>query len=247
MKTNVYDLNGSVVRQVELPKVFSTPVREDLIRRAVLAARANSRQPYAADKLAGKRTSAHYHGVKDTRGSMKNREMARLPRLHGKTVPYMFWRARFAPHTVGGREAHPPKAEKNWSQKINKKEKRLALVSAIAAARSMVIVDDVEKISKTKELEKVLSTLKIDLERVGKRKIRPGKGKVRGRKYRRKKSVLIVVLKYDGIRNAGRNLHGVNITSVNELNVEMLAPGAVAGRKVLWSEATLKKIGETFG
>jgi len=244
MKASVYDLNGSVVKQVELPKVFSTPLREDIIRRSVIAMHANRRHAYGTNILAGKRTSAHYHGVKDTRGSMKNREIARAPRLHGKTVPYMFWRARFAPHTVGGREAHPPKPEKIWKQKINKKEKRQALASAIAAAKSFVIEEDIEKISKTKDLEKVLSVLKIDLN--AKKKIRPGKGKMRGRKYRKKKSVLIVVNEDKGIKKAGKNLSGTDVTTVNGLNVELLAPGGVVGRIVLWSESALKKIEKMF-
>ncbi len=248
MKTNVYDLNGSVVKQVELPKVFSAPAREDIIRRAVLAAQANSRQAYGANVLAGKRTSAHYHGVKDTRGSMKNREIARMPRLHGKTVPHLFWKARFVPQAVGGREAHPPKVEKVWKQKINKKEKRLALASAIAAAKSIVIADDIENVSKTKELEKILLNLKLEneLERAEVKKVRAGKGKRRGRRYRKKKSLLIVMSEDKGIRKAGRNLPGMDVAKVNELNVELLAPGAVSGRKVLWTESALKKIDHIF-
>ncbi len=247
MKTNVYDLNGSAMKEIDLPKVFSTPVREDMIRRAVIAAQANSRQVYGSNPLAGKRTSAHYHGVKDTRYSMKNREMARAPRLHGKTVPYMLLRARFAPHTVGGREAHPPKVEKVWKQKINKKEKRLALASAIAAAKSTVIADNIENISKTKELEKILTNLfGKELDRAKVKKVRAGKGKRRGRKYKKKKSLLIVVAEDREIRKSGNNLPGIDIARINQLSVELLAPGASVGRKVLWSESALKMLDEIF-
>lgn len=244
MKADVYDLSGNVQKEIEMPKVFSVPIREDLIRRAVQAMQANRRQVYGTNILAGKRTSAHYHGVKDTRGSMKNREVARAPRLHGDTVPHLFWKARFVPQAVGGREAHPPKVEKIWKQKINKKEKRLALASAIAAAKTMVIADDIEKISKTKDLKKVLLSLKLGKELEKKKKIRAGRGKMRGRKYRKKKSLLIVVAEDKGIKKAGENLPGIDIARVDELNAELLAPGAAPGRKVLWSEKAIKKLEE---
>ena len=60
--------------------------------------------------------------------------MSRVPRLtQGR-------RADLAPCVVGGRRAHPPKAEKNWSEKINKKEKKLAKESAIAVTSNKEIV-----------------------------------------------------------------------------------------------------------
>ena len=45
----------------------------------------------------------------------------------------MNWVGAFAPGTVGGRRAHPPKSEKIWSKKINKKENAKAIRSAISA------------------------------------------------------------------------------------------------------------------
>ena len=120
----LYNIDGTVKEEIQLPEVFSTPVREDVIKRVVLALQANKRQPYGADDLAGKRTSAHYHGRRRYRFSMMNRSMSRIPRIHGK-IGYMAWRARFAPHAVKGRRAHPPKPEKVWSQKVNQKEKSL--------------------------------------------------------------------------------------------------------------------------
>lgn len=260
----VYNLEGEVQKEIKLPEVFLTPVREDLIKRAVLAMHANRRQAYGADPLAGKRTSAHYHGIKDRRGSMKNREIARLPRLHGNTVPHLFWRARLVPQAVGGRKAHPPKSEKKWKQKINKKEKKMAVASAISASAKkdfvlkrghkfelelpLVITDDVEKISKTKELLKVLLNLKLDkeLERAKKKNVRAGKGKMRGRKYKKKKSLLLVVSDSKEIKKAGRNLPGVEVVQVRNLNVELLAPGASPGRLVIWSESALKELERLF-
>ena len=129
----VYDLNGSAIKEINLPHVFSSAYRPDVIQRAVLAIQSHNRQPYGINPLAGKRTSAHYHGVKATYASMKNREIARMARIHGKGPPSLVLTARFVPQARKGRETHPPKIEKIWSQKINDKERKLAIRSAIAA------------------------------------------------------------------------------------------------------------------
>ena len=44
------------------------------------------------------------------------------------------------PHTRGGRRAHGPKVDKDWSQKTNSKERRVARDSAIAASCNPVTV-----------------------------------------------------------------------------------------------------------
>ena len=47
----------------------------------------------------------------------------------------------FAPGTVGGRRAHPPKAEKNWQEKVNKKDKAgiVSKVKLICARKNVTI------------------------------------------------------------------------------------------------------------
>jgi len=61
--------------------------------------------------------------------------MARTPRLlHGGG------RGAQAPNTPGGRRAHPPRPEKDWTEKINRKERALALRSAIAAVGNQGLV-----------------------------------------------------------------------------------------------------------
>src|SRR3989338_9044004 len=139
MKAKVYDLEGKTVGDVELPKVFSTSYRPDVIKIAVLAQQSAKRQPYGTDPLAGLRSSAHYHGSRHYRFKMMNMEMSRLPRIHGK-VGYMAWRARVAPQAVKGRRAHPPKAAKIWLQQINQKEKQLAMMSALAASTNIELL-----------------------------------------------------------------------------------------------------------
>lgn len=133
MKVDVFDLQGNSVGKVDLPKVFKEPLREDLIKRAFLVIQSRKRQSYGVDVMAGKRTSAHYHGYRRHRWTMMSREMARMPRLHGKIPQQQMFRPRFAPQVTKGREAHPPIVEKVWELKMNKKERQKAVNSAIAA------------------------------------------------------------------------------------------------------------------
>ena len=56
------------------------------------------------------------------------------------------WTGAFAPGTVGGRRAHPPKAEENITKKINKKENRKAIRSAISASIKSELVEKNHKI-----------------------------------------------------------------------------------------------------
>jgi len=53
--------------------------------------------------------------------------------------------------------------------------------------------------------------------------------------------------KEGGLIRASRNLPGVDITTVDRLNVELLAPGTQAGRLTVWTESSLKWLGETYG
>lgn len=259
----VFDLNGDVIGETKLPKVFSTPYRKDLILRSVLSSWSERRQPYGSDILAGKKTSAHYHGRRRYRFTMMNREMARIARIHGK-VGYLAFRARFVPQAVKGRAAHPPKVEKIWLKKINKKENLLAVKSAIAATSNsdlvkerghkfsgdvpIIIDDDFENLKKSKDAKTFLEKLKLgnEIKRCEKKKIRAGKGKMRGRRYKKKKGLLIVVSGDCDLLKAARNLAGVDVVKYNELNTELLAPGAQAGRLTIFTKSSLGKLNEKF-
>jgi large subunit ribosomal protein L4e len=172
MKVSVYGLDGKEAGKIELPKVFSEPLRKDLILRAFLSTMSRRRQPFGTSEVAGMRSSAHYYGARRTgRWIMMGREMARMPRVHGKIPGYLMYRARKVPQSTKGRLAHPPKVEKVWPQKINRKERKKAIMSAIAATADRklveqrghrvggvkelpIVVDDaVEKMKKTAEVQ----------------------------------------------------------------------------------------------
>lgn len=262
MKTNVLDLQGKALGEIELPEIFEEPVREDLIKRAVLAMQSNNRQPYGPDWMAGKRTSAHYHGYRRHRYTMMNREMARLPRLHGKTVPFLYFRAKFVPHATGGRAAHAPLPEKIWYTKINDKERMKAVRSAIAATAvkelvegrghridklslPIVVEDNIQRINKTKDVISFLVKIGLahELERISERKIRAGKGKMRGRKYKTKVGPLFVITDDKGIGKAVKNIPGSHVCRVKNLSAEYLAPGTKPGRLTIFTKSAIERLG----
>lgn len=261
MKVNIFDLKGKPTGKTELPKIFKEQFRPDLIKRAVLSSQSKRRQPYGSDPMAGLRTAAHYHGRRRVRWTMMMVNRARLPRLHA-TSPHMLWRVRRVPQAVKGRRAHPPKTEKKWEQKINKKENQLALRSAIAATSDkdivkerghrvddvkqipLVVNDDIQSVKKTKEIEMILKNLGLEkeLERSKIKKVRPGRGKTRGRKYKKRYGPLIIIAEDKGVIKAGKNIAGLDLRNVKEVSVEDLAPGAHAGRLTIYSKSAIEQL-----
>lgn len=252
---NVYDLEGkSVRRSIDLPKVFDTPFRPDVIRRAVVAIDTHRLQPKGRNPMAGKRTTAESFGV--------GRGLSRVPRVKGERYAKA-GSAAFAPSTVGGRLTHPPRVEKNIKKKINEKEKRLALASAIAAtglkeivserghkigkipSLPMVVKDELEELTKTNEAKNVLTKLGawLDMERVlNSIKVRSKGNRARGRAKRHGVGPLIVVAEDRGITKAVKNMTGVDAVEVNNLNVSLLAPGTHPGRLTIWTESAIKNL-----
>jgi large subunit ribosomal protein L4e len=251
----VFDLTGKPIGKVKLPKIFGTPLRPDVIKRAVLAIQSRRFQPQGRDPLAGKRTTAESRGV--------GLGISRMPRIKGPGQ-----RAALAPGTVGGRATHPPVSEKKIVKKIPKKEKHLALFSAIAATASkevvasrghriadvtqipLIVTDQLERLTKTKQVEEALINLGSlsDLYRAKEsRKIRAGRGKTRGRKRKQAVGPLIVVAENRGIVKAARNLPGVEVITANNLNPEILAPGTHAGRLTVWTKSAIERLSDQYG
>ncbi|MHA1227062.1 MAG: 50S ribosomal protein L4 [Candidatus Hodarchaeales archaeon] len=249
----VFDLEGKEIEKIDTGSVFTAPFRPDVIKRAVLASRRNRQIPYGVNERAGKRTSAESWGT--------GRGAARVPRVKGSRT-HSASRAALIPFAVGGRRTHPPEGNQNFTEKVNKKEKKLAINSAITATADPVLVEsrghiieevqflplivtnDIENLRKTSEVQAVFDNLGLsyDIAKAKRRnsQVRPGRGKSRGRKYKNGKSVLIVVENDNGIEIAARNLPGVDVVKVNQLNIEYLAPGTHVGRLTMWTKSAIE-------
>ena len=253
MKVNVYSIEGEVSGDVELPAIFNEVYRPDLIKRAVISSQTARIQPMGNDPMAGKRTSAESWG--------SGRGAAMVPRIKNGA------RTAFVPQAIGGRKAHPIRVDKNHHEKINNKERRLAIRSAVAATANkelvekrghkvenvpafpLVVEDDLESVKQTKETREIFKNLGVydDIVRAKTgRKIRAGRGKTRGRKYKKAKGPLVVVGDDKGIKLGARNHAGVDVVSVENLNAELLAPGTHPGRLTIFTKSAVEKLGGLF-
>ncbi|KAF5052213.1 Ribosomal protein L4/L1 family protein [anaerobic digester metagenome] len=247
MKAQIKGLDGAVQGEIELPAVFAEEYRPDLIRKAVIAIQSTRYQPH------GTYVNAGVESVGTGWGS--GRGASHVPRLHNGS------RAVKVPQARGGRQAHPPKVEKVLTKEINKKEKTRAKRSAIAATSNadlvrgrghrfegavpVVIADEFESVTRTQDLVKALTAVGVfaDIEKAkGSRKVRAGRGKMRGRRFKQKKSLLIVTANEP--LTAARNLAGVDAVPVTALNVEHLAPGTHAGRLTVWTQGAIRWLEE---
>jgi large subunit ribosomal protein L4e len=249
----ILNLSNEKMEEVELPNVFNTPIRPDVIKKAVIHQQSHSFQPQGRDPRAGKKNTAESWGT--------GHGMSRVPRIKGSN------RAGFGVSIVGGHQAFPPKSEKVIRKKINKKERRLAIRSGIAAsavrelvagrghvidyvgALPLIVDDEFQSLQKTSEVKTLFMNLGVwaDVERADRKKIRAGRGKTRGRKKKIGKGPLIVISEDLGIVRAARNLPGVDVTMVQDLNADLLAPGTHAGRLIIWSKSAFSMLDNVWG
>jgi large subunit ribosomal protein L4e len=245
-RVHLVSLKGTPGETVALPPAFSSPIRTDLIRRAVNSAHASQRQPHGTTPTAGRRHSVQWSG--------KGKGVSRSPRLMGSMTGAQ------APNTVGGAPAHPPRVATIWTKKINTKERRQAFAAALAATREaklarargheipeglhlpVVLESPVEDISTSADARGLLDRLHLwaDVERASDGiHQRAGRGKVRGRPRRFPRSFLLVT-STSGKARGFRNLPGVDVVPVGRLGTEDLAPGGDPGRLTLISQLALE-------
>jgi large subunit ribosomal protein L4 len=115
MRADVYSFKNEKVGEIDLPEsVFGVKWNPVLVKQALLAQLANRRQPWAHVKTRG-----------EVRGGGRKpwRQKGTGRARHG-SIRSPLW--------VGGGKAHGPRKEKDYSQKINKKMKRLAIFSVLS-------------------------------------------------------------------------------------------------------------------
>ena len=147
-KVSVYNIEGKVVGDMELnDAVFGVEVNEHLVHMAVVSQLANNRQGTQSAK-----TRAEVSGGGRKPWRQKGTGHARQGSIR-------------APHWTGGGVVFAPKP-RDYSFKMNKKEKNIALKSALTSrvAENKIIVLDSIKFEeiKTKNMVAVLDNLKVN-------------------------------------------------------------------------------------
>ncbi|CAL5422455.1 hypothetical protein ACSBR2_034985 [Camellia fascicularis] len=243
-----------------LPDVMKSSIRPDIITFVHTNMSKNSRQPYAVSKKAGHQTSAESWGT--------GRAVSRIPRVPGGGT-HRAGQGAFGNMCRGGRMFAPTKIWRRWHRRINVNQKRYAVASAIAASAvpslvmarghriesvpeiPLVVSDSTEGIEKTSSAIKALKQIGAypDAEKAkDSQAIRPGKGKMRNRRYISRKGPLIVYgTEGSKLVKAFRNIPGVEIANVERLNLLKLAPGGHVGRFVIWTKSAFEKLDSVYG
>jgi len=252
LKAKVIGLDGKESSDIELPVVFETPYRPEVIHKVYVNVLSHSYQRQGRYPAAGEMVSAESRNT--------GLGIARLARARGEGFP----RAGQAASVAGvrhGRVAHPPESWKITYKKINHKEKQLGLCSAIAVTSKkelvqrrghkigddvslpLVVLNDIESIAKTKELKDILIRLGIgdDIARASMvRKVRSGTARRRGRSSRSGTSALIVVGNDSKLVSLSRSIPGVDIKHAKDLSILDLVPGSKPIRLTIFSQSAVE-------
>ena len=177
---SVYNIEGKEVGSIELnDAVFGVEVNEHLVHMAVVNQLANNRQGTQSAKT---RSEVSGGGRKPWR--QKGTGHAR----QGSTR---------APQWTGGGIVFAPKP-RDYSFKMNKKEKRIALLSALSSkvAESKIVVLDEFKLDeiKTKKFVEVMNNLKVE------------------------NALVVLEGENKNVVLSGRNSPSVKVTATNEIN-----------------------------
>ncbi|KAL6047389.1 60S ribosomal protein L4 [Balamuthia mandrillaris] len=258
----VHSVGGDkpTTRQLALPVVFQAPIRPDVVGEVYTNMAKNRRQPYAVSRLAGHQTSAESWGT--------GRAVARIPRVAGGGT-HRAGQGAFGNMCRGGRMFAPTKTWRRWHRKISVAQRRFALVSALAASAlpSLVLArghrieeipevplvvsnSSVKDISKTKQGVSLLKALNAwaDVEKVSdSKKMRSGKGKMRNRRYVKRRGPLVIYAKKTPLVQALKNISGVELCCVERLNLLQLAPGGHLGRFCIWIEDAFDRLDALYG
>jgi len=261
MKIKILDINGQAKKTIELPKFFESEIREDIVAKVLEAKK--RQQPYSPSSVAGKQHSAKGKIVhrRHVWRSGYGRGQSRVPRkIFSQKGTKFNWQAAEVPQARGGMRAHPPKILHFLKKlKINKKENKIALKSALSATANKKFLErkykEVKNISK--ELPLVVESEMLNLKTkqffdslkkilgeelfsaaVIKKSIRSGKGKLRGRKYKSNAGALIVIGEKEKIK-----INNFDIAQAKTLNTTALANGGL-GRLTIYTEQALSELGE---
>lgn len=256
MKLIVLDSEGKKAKEITT-SLFEEPIREDLIFKIIEAQK--TRQPYKPKQYAGMNRSSSGN-VLHTRHDWKTDRGRGTSRFPKKTMwrrgTQFSWVGAIIPSVKGGRRAHPPHGNIP-DKKINKKELRKALLSALTYISSneeiknkyhslenkkidiklpLVVEDKVLKL-KTKDFFKLLKNVLGTAYEVAiqKKSTRAGIGKLRGRRYKKNAGLLLVIGKEEKIK-----VKGIDVVNHNKLKIADLADGGA--RLTMFTENAIKEL-----
>ena len=177
---SVYNIEGKEVGSIELnDAVFGVEVNEHLVHMAVVNQLANNRQGTQSAKT---RSEVSGGGRKPWRQKGTGHARQGSPR---------------SPQWTGGGVVFAPKP-RDYSFKMNKKEKRIALLSALSSkvADNKIVVLDAFNLDevKTKKFAEVMSNLKVD------------------------KALVVIEGENKNVVLSGRNIPTVKVSATNEIN-----------------------------
>jgi len=245
-------------KDAAMPAVFTAPIRDDVVSFVHTAMAKNRRQAHGVFHLQGHQHSAESWGT--------GRAVARIPRISGSGT-HRSGQAAFGNMCRKGRMFAPLRTWRKWHRKSNLNQKRHAVASALAAsACAPLVMAKGHRVNEVPELPLVAESLnndttagllkalnslgaKADLERVRKsKKMRAGQGKYRNARFTHRRGPLVVYGDANPkVKQAARNLPGVDVCNVNRLNLLQLAPGGQVGRFVIFTRDAFESLDNLFG
>jgi large subunit ribosomal protein L4e len=264
VKIAIVDKTGKKVGDYDLK--LSEDIRDDIFKKAVTSETSIFRESHGATPLAGKKTSINVTKRRQKFRSTYGKGGSRTPKktMWRRGIQVRFVGA-FAPNTVGGRRAHPPKASKILFKNMNNKEWLKALKVGVMASMDnsivssngqrvpksypMVLDESLEKVAKTKDFKDILVTLGFadEIERTSVRKVRAGKGTMRNRTYKHKRGPLVVVSSMEApLLKAVRNVKGFDVITPELLMVSDFGMSYKPGRAVIFTKPAIEEFVEVF-
>ena len=204
MKQKLLNIKGEEVKDIKLNEnIFGIEPNNKVLYDAIILSRASLRQGTHKTKVRSEVSG----------GGRKPWRQKGTGRARQGSIRAVQW--------VGGGVAFGPQP-RDYSKKMNRKERRLALKSALAVkAADMIILDELKVATpKTKDMLNILTTLKVN----------------------DVKTLLVVKELDENIILSSRNLDNVTLLEAEEINVLDL----VANEKVVITEEALKAIEEVL-
>lgn len=206
-KIKMLNLKGEKVKDIELKdNIWGIEPNDAVLHNAIVLNMANARQGTASTK-----TRAEVRG-----GGRKPWRQKGTGNARQGSIRATQWR--------GGGIVFGPNPNRNFTKKMNKKERRLALKSALAYKlidQELIVIDELKfETSKTKEMVNVLTNLNIEVNKV----------------------LVVVEELTDNICLSARNLANVKVVTYNEVNAFDL----VSADNMLITKEALNKLEEVL-